>query len=216
MNNEVRVRSMDFSTVTDPTLGILSIRMITQSNPNEFTFNPLHDLPLLGDRVSLILSSFFGVDRRWGNPIGSQAASGALEKLAGQDGRFGLLVTMVLEAVNESPEAERRPPPRPAPFTVWLPDLNNSLVLALQAAYDYEGGVDIEQLGLTEEVYDGEDGGETCSVCLEGFCKGAVITPLTPCSHRFHNTCIRQWVRRKRNQTCPLCRGPIHMRSLIN
>ncbi|XP_019176464.1 PREDICTED: E3 ubiquitin-protein ligase At4g11680-like [Ipomoea nil] len=55
----------------------------------------------------------------------------------------------------------------------------------------------------TEEFTGDEEEGECC-ICLEGFLEGAVITPLAPCSHRFHHLCIVPWLRN--NPTCPLCR----------
>nr|GMD60082.1 E3 ubiquitin-protein ligase At4g11680-like [Ipomoea batatas] len=57
----------------------------------------------------------------------------------------------------------------------------------------------------TERLSDDEDeDGECCSICLEGFMRGMVITKLPPCSHRFHNACIAQWLHK--NPTCPICR----------
>lgn len=47
------------------------------------------------------------------------------------------------------------------------------------------------------------EGSQQCSVCLEAFDVGDMITTL-PCSHYYHNTCIIQWL--QQCGTCPVCR----------
>nr|GLL41609.1 E3 ubiquitin-protein ligase At4g11680-like [Ipomoea trifida] len=51
---------------------------------------------------------------------------------------------------------------------------------------------------------DADEDGECCSICLDGFMRGMVITKLSLCSHRFHHACIGQWLHK--NPTCPICR----------
>ncbi|EEF35350.1 zinc finger protein, putative [Ricinus communis] len=51
-------------------------------------------------------------------------------------------------------------------------------------------------------VVDGD--GEVCGICLEEMKQGCE-TKAMDCMHRFHPSCIFQWLSRKKN-TCPLCR----------
>jgi hypothetical protein len=41
-----------------------------------------------------------------------------------------------------------------------------------------------------------------CIICMDQFAAGPALT----CGHRFHQACVRQWLRRSR--TCPICRAP--------
>ncbi|PON99990.1 43kDa postsynaptic protein [Trema orientale] len=57
-------------------------------------------------------------------------------------------------------------------------------------------------------VGSGDEAGEnntttSCSVCLEEFAAGALAVR-TPCSHEFHEECLRTWIEKK--PSCPLCR----------
>lgn len=45
--------------------------------------------------------------------------------------------------------------------------------------------------------------GQQCSICLDGYQVGEVLTVL-PCSHSFHTDCVSRWVQRCAH--CPLCR----------
>lgn len=50
---------------------------------------------------------------------------------------------------------------------------------------------------------------ETCSICLEGFAPGDMISS-TSCSrgsHTFHHECLQEWL--KDHHTCPMCRSVI-------
>ncbi|XP_048229452.1 E3 ubiquitin-protein ligase RNF167-like [Ricinus communis] len=51
-------------------------------------------------------------------------------------------------------------------------------------------------------VVDGD--GEICGICLEEMEQGDE-TKAMDCMHRFHPSCIAQWLKREKN-TCPLCR----------
>ena len=42
----------------------------------------------------------------------------------------------------------------------------------------------------------------SCTICLEEFEEGCSLK-LLPCLHRFHHTCIDNWLRQKAN--CPVC-----------
>jgi hypothetical protein len=48
-----------------------------------------------------------------------------------------------------------------------------------------------------------------CSVCLTELAtdEGAGVLTMSPCGHKFHGACIRDWARR--SPTCPLCRERI-------
>mmetsp|Transcript_52577 Transcript_52577/g.94390 ORF Transcript_52577/g.94390 Transcript_52577/m.94390 type:complete len:298 (-) Transcript_52577:82-975(-) len=55
-------------------------------------------------------------------------------------------------------------------------------------------------------IYDGSSRGSSgseCSVCMEAFVSGQELRVL-PCLHRYHRTCIDQWLRQK--AACPLCK----------
>lgn len=47
------------------------------------------------------------------------------------------------------------------------------------------------------------EGSQQCSVCLEAYDVGDVVTTL-PCNHYYHNTCIIRWL--QQCGTCPVCR----------
>ncbi|KAF4403289.1 hypothetical protein G4B88_007935 [Cannabis sativa] len=44
---------------------------------------------------------------------------------------------------------------------------------------------------------------DRCPICLEGYESYRMIAVLQKCKHKFHISCIRNWVERK--QTCPMC-----------
>lgn len=45
-----------------------------------------------------------------------------------------------------------------------------------------------------------------CTICIGEIVEGEKIGAL-PCEHRFHVSCLKEWLRRK--NVCPLCQGPI-------
>ena len=48
---------------------------------------------------------------------------------------------------------------------------------------------------------------QTCSICLDNMIEtGENIYMVPECSHKFHNTCIIEWLRTG-SGTCPVCRG---------
>ena len=50
---------------------------------------------------------------------------------------------------------------------------------------------------------------ETCSICLEDFCEGAMVLQL-PCGHDFHADCARQWMKQKGlGVKCPNCQSEV-------
>ncbi|KAI8006459.1 putative E3 ubiquitin-protein ligase ATL44 [Camellia lanceoleosa] len=48
-----------------------------------------------------------------------------------------------------------------------------------------------------------------CAICLEDFEEGDTCGVLPSCDHSFHPKCIRRWLVKNQNQTCPLCRCPV-------
>ena len=48
--------------------------------------------------------------------------------------------------------------------------------------------------------------GETCAICLEKNETEKCHRKLKVCNHRFHDKCIRYWIKRG-NWNCPLCRA---------
>jgi len=44
---------------------------------------------------------------------------------------------------------------------------------------------------------------QTCSICLEGYLQGEILTALR-CKHFFHTSCVTRWF--QRSTQCPLCR----------
>ncbi|VFQ85973.1 unnamed protein product [Cuscuta campestris] len=65
-------------------------------------------------------------------------------------------------------------------------------------------GMTAAEISRLEKVTQIGGEGGTCSVCLDDFSAGDLITPLTPCSHSFHAGCIEIWLRKSRS--CPVCR----------
>ncbi|XWS52631.1 hypothetical protein CRYUN_Cryun11dG0087400 [Craigia yunnanensis] len=55
-----------------------------------------------------------------------------------------------------------------------------------------------------------EEDGEVCGICQEDMEKGEEARAMGDCSHKFHDFCIFEWVKRKRN--CPLCRCQMETR----
>lgn len=55
-----------------------------------------------------------------------------------------------------------------------------------------------------EEETQKEEEEPTCAICLEGLYKNDDTFDLPYCSHRFHSTCIGEWL--QNHDSCPLCR----------
>ncbi|CAI9778569.1 unnamed protein product [Fraxinus pennsylvanica] len=48
------------------------------------------------------------------------------------------------------------------------------------------------------------DGVESCTICLSEFYQGSEVVTRMPCSHVFHENCIKKWL--KTSHYCPVCR----------
>ncbi|VFQ66368.1 unnamed protein product [Cuscuta campestris] len=66
-------------------------------------------------------------------------------------------------------------------------------------------GMTAAEISQLKKVTQSGGGGGTCSVCLDDFFAGEVITQLSPCSHSFHAGCIVTWL--SQNRSCPMCRA---------
>ena len=50
---------------------------------------------------------------------------------------------------------------------------------------------------------------ENCSICYKVLCTSSMIK--TKCDHVFHEKCIRLWLKKSEEDTCPLCRQPTNV-----
>ncbi|XP_022719755.1 uncharacterized protein LOC111277611 [Durio zibethinus] len=57
---------------------------------------------------------------------------------------------------------------------------------------------------LRKVVVEKPDEENVCSICLSGFFVGSEISA-TPCSHVFHDRCIRAWLKKCNKKFCPNC-----------
>lgn len=60
--------------------------------------------------------------------------------------------------------------------------------------------------GLEKAMFEDIESSEMCPICMEDFCVGTKLV-ITTCSHKFHETCLMEWLSLKR--TCPCCRSEI-------
>mmetsp|Transcript_548 Transcript_548/g.881 ORF Transcript_548/g.881 Transcript_548/m.881 type:complete len:222 (-) Transcript_548:149-814(-) len=80
----------------------------------------------------------------------------------------------------------------------------------LRQASDHRPGVSAAVAWVPPERVDGddeddddeEDEDRCCSVCMEPFRRGQNMRTL-PCFHKFHKTCVEQWL--QRSDACPVC-----------
>ncbi|XP_031111880.1 E3 ubiquitin-protein ligase SDIR1-like [Ipomoea triloba] len=203
-----------------PSHGRLRIRTITRvrmprssvalgDNCFEIHFNPLFHLTSLGTAFSFFLGRLAGLSADIVFPI----AAFAFDQVRSRNWLYGVSLSVVLETVYVLEE-----PMRSADFLDGEMILNDDTAAArdyyeqlddlmLQPFASTGHGMSQQEISMlkTERLSDDEDkDGECCSICLEGFVRGMVITKLPPCSHRFHNACIAQWLHK--NPTCPICR----------
>uniref|UniRef100_A0A8W8KL63 RING-type domain-containing protein n=3 Tax=Magallana gigas TaxID=29159 RepID=A0A8W8KL63_MAGGI len=61
-------------------------------------------------------------------------------------------------------------------------------------------GTDLVSLGITSEVFEEEE--DPCVICHEEMTPPTTV--MLECKHRFHDECIRKWLREQ--STCPNCR----------
>lgn len=55
-----------------------------------------------------------------------------------------------------------------------------------------------------------DDDEALCSLCLQNYERGDLVTLLPGCGHRFHKECVTRWLaeaQRGKQRSCPLCKG---------
>ena len=206
------ITNMSGAPLPYPSHGRLRIRRITRvriprssvalgDNWFEIHFNPLFHLTSMGSAFSFFLGRLAGLSADIVFPI----AAFAFDLVRSRNWFYGVSLSVDLEIVHVLEEPD---------FLDGEMILNDDTA----AVGDYykepfastgHGNVGMSQQEIsmlkTETLSDDdEEDGECCSICLEGFMRGMVITKLPPCSHRFHNACIAQWLHK--NPTCPICR----------
>ena len=63
---------------------------------------------------------------------------------------------------------------------------------------------DLKEVELNEKLINDEE--NNCPICLENYSMDNKVICL-PCSHYFHSSCIKNWIRIKNE--CPYCKNPI-------
>ncbi|KAI3836607.1 hypothetical protein MKX03_014011 [Papaver bracteatum] len=61
--------------------------------------------------------------------------------------------------------------------------------------------------GLKKEVYKGEDGEYSCTICTDILVIHESEVIRCPCNYTFHSECIIDWL--LVNNSCPVCRRPV-------
>nr|GMD72501.1 E3 ubiquitin-protein ligase At4g11680-like [Ipomoea batatas] len=184
------ITNMSGAPLPYPSHGRLRIRTITRvrmprssvalgHNCFEIHFNPLFHLTSLGTAFSFFWDRLAGLSTDIVFPI----ASFAFDLVRSRNWFYGVSLSVDLETVYvlEEPSAD---------FLDGEMILNEDTA----AVRDYYGqpfastghGMSQQEISMlkTERLSDDDDDGECCSICLEGFMRGMVITKLTPCSHR--------------------------------
>lgn len=54
-----------------------------------------------------------------------------------------------------------------------------------------------------------------CSICLESFAESEEIVLLS-CRHGYHDSCIYSWVANKNETICPLCKGAVFVKTMVD
>lgn len=57
---------------------------------------------------------------------------------------------------------------------------------------------------------------EECAICLSDGKEGDADFIELTCHHKFHSTCIRNWIQQGTNLNCPTCRAPINPSTIPN
>ncbi|VFR02940.1 unnamed protein product [Cuscuta campestris] len=155
--------------------------------------------PLLEFRSRESASAFFaavvgglmGWDRGSAAHITAGMAAHAFETVASGRWTYGVHVNVELETLGV--------------FEEHLPGFLESGLVDERGREILRKGMPEAEISMLRKELGGGKGGGTCAICLEDFCGGAVTTPVSPCSHRFHNSCISTWLRK--NRACPMCRA---------
>ncbi len=49
---------------------------------------------------------------------------------------------------------------------------------------------------------------EACQICQQSFIKDQTVSMLGECGHRYHDRCLRRFIKRSDQRKCPICREP--------
>ncbi|XP_063792928.1 RING finger protein 11-like [Pseudophryne corroboree] len=123
-------------------------------------------------------------------------------------------------ATTDRPNSDPRPGPssqQPAENEQSLPsmmiEINVQNLPAMMIEIDEEN-----LLAILEELYGvpmtitAEEATQSCVICLMEYEEGERVIVL-PCSHRYHPTCISQWL--ETNLSCPVCRRECIPRPIV-
>ena len=121
--------------------------------------------------------------------------------------------TLPASLVKRAPEPQTAQPANPplpseADHNPWAEDEDFWWALTLgynpeNSASEYSDDDDDDDYNIKRRYFMNFDEGENCSICLESFTDGDIIGT-TPCTHRFHNNCLENWMAEHPN--CPVCR----------
>lgn len=200
----------------------------------DFDFNPMEELSSPARALSFFSPILSASNYQAGREIADQIATFAFDQVSSRNWLNGLYLSVSLETIHEFEDwrsedsgghgiSNEIPPPVPDaladPF--YSADLDHPFFDVIIRPFGSIGADDIDRndsktLGMSEreisllrieEVTGNGKDERCCSICLEEFVRGEMITPLSPCSHTFHTACIVQWLQNK--PTCPICRSTV-------
>ncbi|VFR02924.1 unnamed protein product [Cuscuta campestris] len=214
----VALRQMAYETVSDARAISGGFSCTLGDHTFTLPFDPLRLLSSPENAFAYFSAALAGVvGPACAAALAAQMVRFALENVTvGGCVRFGISLSAVLETVHLlEPEAGPRPPRPPAARAAvdaldeWITDYMFRTFGSSWGPAVGPGLSEDEVAALEKQRFAGEEEeAPPCSVCLEEYREGDVITPLSSsCSHYFHNACIAKWLRRKR--TCPVCRAPV-------
>ncbi|XP_019155343.1 PREDICTED: probable E3 ubiquitin-protein ligase HIP1 [Ipomoea nil] len=185
----------------------------------EFQFDPRSDMSSSANALSFSSGILPAVYYRADVEIADQIATFAFNHVSSRGWRYGLSMSVTMETIHHVID-ERRDDDlldSSEDLSDDYEEVGDLLLDEDEMMIEEEGSEEVMNgknygdtaLGSTlrsEEVGGHEEEGECCCICLEGFRRGrgVVIASLSPCSHRFHYTCIARWLDNK--PTCPICR----------
>ncbi|XP_019155344.1 PREDICTED: E3 ubiquitin ligase BIG BROTHER-related-like [Ipomoea nil] len=181
----------------------------------EFQFDPRTDLSSSANALSFTSGILPAVDYRADAEIADQIATFAFNHVSSRGWCYGLSMSVTMETIQVFDER------RDDDLLDSSDDLSDDYEevdedeMMIEEEEEEEGFEEVNgkyygdtALGVlrSEEVSGDEEEGECCCICLEEVIRGrgVVMASLSPCSHRFHHTCIAQWLDNK--PTCPICR----------
>nr|GMD21698.1 Zinc finger, RING/FYVE/PHD-type [Ipomoea batatas] len=185
------------------------LRTLSYSD-HEFHFNPLLEFGSPTNASSYMSGVMAAVEHRAGPEIADRIAFFGFREVSVRGWASGLSLRVILETNHVLGGQSQRSEESRGDNDDSLNDISNSpeemedLFRSFDSSVSLGGMSERELCMLRREEFSGDNEEGECCICLEGFMEGAVITPLAPCSHRFHHICILKWLRK--NPTCPICR----------